>query len=77
MKAMSLKLREDVFKEVEKVVREIRISRNAYINDALVLYNTLHRRKFLRAQLQKESRAVREVSLEVLHELENMEEDAR
>ncbi len=72
MKLLSLKLRDDVFSEVEKVVQRIHIPRNAYINEALVFYNQLNSRKLLRKQLERESKAVRGVSLEVLHEFEKL-----
>ena len=74
MKAISLKLRDNIFQEVERVVRAIHVSRNAYINDALFLYNQLNHRRLLKKQLRKESRAVREVSLGVLSQLENLED---
>ena len=75
MKVLSLKLREDIFKEVENVVHRIHVPRNAYINEALLFYNQLNRRKFLRKQLQKESKAVRQVSLDVLNEFESLEDN--
>lgn len=75
MKALSLKLREDIFEEVEQVVRAIRIPRNTYINRALEFYTRLSRRKLLKQQLQKESRAVRMSSLRVLKEFERLEDD--
>lgn len=74
MKVLSLKLREDVFEEVERVVRSIRIPRNTYINQALDFYTRLSRRKLLKKQLQKESKAVRMSSLRVLKEFERLED---
>ncbi|MBI4971173.1 MAG: hypothetical protein HZC17_04980 [Candidatus Omnitrophica bacterium] len=75
MKMLSLKLRDEVFQEVESVVHKIHVPRNAYINDALMFYSQLYRRKLLKKQLEKESRAVRQVSLEVLREFEKLEDD--
>ena len=75
MKNLSLKLRDDIFDEVEQVVHSLRIPRNAYINQALELYNRLLRRKQLRAQLQKESRLVRKDSLQALELLERLEDE--
>ena len=74
MKVLSLKLKDDVFKEVEGLVKAIRIPRNAYINEALHIYNQLNKRKLLRKKLKIESNAVRAVSLEVLRELEQLED---
>ena len=75
MKALSLKLREDVFAELERIVRAIRIPRNAYINQALSFYTKLNRRKLLHRQLKEESKALGRHSLEVLEEFEKFEDD--
>ena len=74
MKVLSLKLKDDVFKEVEGLIKAIHIPRNAYINEALHIYNQLNKRKLLRKKLKIESNAVRAVSLEVLRELEQLED---
>lgn len=75
MKVLSLKLRGDVFEEVEQVVRAIHIPRNTYINQALDFYTKLSKRKLLKRQLQKESKIVRLNSLRVLKEFERFEDD--
>ncbi|OFZ23641.1 MAG: hypothetical protein A3D92_13465 [Bacteroidetes bacterium RIFCSPHIGHO2_02_FULL_44_7] len=75
MKVLSLKLKEDIFNEVEKIVQEIQISRNAYINRALELYNKLNQRKSLKKQLEKESKAVKDISLSILSEFEKLEDE--
>ena len=75
MKVLSLKLKEEIFREVEKVVKKIHISRNAYINQALSYYNAVNRRKMLKNQLSWESAAVSASSLEVLKEFEQLRED--
>ena len=74
MKMVSLKLREDVFQEVEKVTHTIHMPRNAYINQALVFYNTLNRRQLLKHQLRAESKAVQADSLRILEEFERLED---
>ena len=74
MKVLSLKLREDVFDEVQSVVKKIHIPRNAYINQALLFFNKLNKRKLFRKKLGQESLAVRTVSLEVLGEMEKLED---
>ena len=75
MKALSLKLRDDVFEDVERVIRVIRIPRNTYINRALDFYTKLNKRKLLKRSLQRESKAVHLSSLRVLKEFERFEED--
>lgn len=74
-KALSLKLREDVFKQVEEITRRVHIPRNTYINRALDFYNNYNRRKLLGKQLKKESRIVRDDSIRILHEFEKLEDD--
>lgn len=44
-------------------------------NQMMAFYNKIFRRRMLRKQLEKESRAVRAGSLEVLHEMEALEDD--
>ena len=74
MKALSLKLRDDVFAAVDTIAKESRQPRNAYINEALEQYSRYKRRKMLRAGLRAESLAVRDSSLEVLREMEALED---
>ena len=75
MKNLSLKLRDDVFSEVEQVVHSLQTTRNAYINQALEFYSRLLRRKQLRARLQKESHLVRKDSLQALELFEQLEDE--
>lgn len=69
-KALSLKLQNDVFKETEEIINQIKIPRNTYINLALAFYNKINRKKALRKQLAKASKLVEDSSLEVLKEFE-------
>lgn len=73
-KTLSLKMKDEVFLETEKVIGAIHTSRNAYINDALDFYNKFVQRSLIKKQLKKESRLVAESSLEVLRELELIED---
>jgi hypothetical protein len=70
MKTLSLKLDDSVFTDTEQVISHIKKSRNRYINEALDFYNKFQKRKLLAAQLEKESKLVKEESLTVLHEFE-------
>lgn len=74
MKPLSLKLRESVFNEVEKVTHKMGIPRNSYINEALDFYNKLNKRRLLKRQLHQESESVSKNSLEVLREFERLED---
>ncbi len=66
-KALSLKLQEDIFKQMEEV-REV--PRNSYINRAIEFFNKLHRKRSLRKQLAKASKLTYASSMEVLKEFE-------
>jgi len=70
MKTLSLKLDDSVFTETEYVISHIKKSRNRYINDALDYYNKIQKRKLLASKLEKESKLVKDDSLNVLHEFE-------
>ena len=60
-KLLSLKIRDDIFLEVEKITKKKKIPRNAYINKALAFYNDLNKRKNLKEQLQYESNMVKTI----------------
>jgi len=72
MQAMSLKLEVEILKEAERYVKRRKISRNAYINEAIKTYNALHRRRELREKLVIESGLVSQNSLSELKELEHI-----
>ncbi len=69
-KALSLKLQEDIFEEVEKITKLTKMPRNAYINRALDFYNKINRKRLLKRQLAKASKLVETNSLEILKEFE-------
>ena len=71
MKMLSLKLDDVVFDETEKVIKQLDMPRNRYINEALAMYNRYHKRKKLRAKLLMESQAVYANSLDVAEDFEN------
>jgi hypothetical protein len=73
-KALSLKLKEDLFQEVESITRKIHLPRNTYINHALTFYNRLNRRRLLKKQLLGESALVQANSMEILREFEKFED---
>ena len=74
-KALSLKINDDIFKEVEEIIHQTKTPRNAYINQALSFYNKLNKRKLVKKQLQYESNLVQHNSLEVLEEFEKIEDE--
>lgn len=74
-KVLSLKLRNEVFGEMETIVRRLKKPRNAYINEAVAFYNRLQRRRALEKQYEISSRAVRDESMRVLAEFEALPDD--
>ncbi len=73
-KAISLKLKDDLFHETEEIIRHNRQPRNAYFNKAIGLYNLLWKRKMIKKALAEESGWVAENSLEVLEVFEQIED---
>ena len=74
-KALSLKLKDEVFQEAETIRGTNHRPRNAYFNDAISLYNQLWKRKLLKKRLKEESALVAENSLEVLQVFEQIEDN--
>jgi hypothetical protein len=73
MKNISLKIDSDIFDNTEKILSNIKISRNRYINEAIDYYNKIQQTKLLKRRLKEESEMVREESMRVLSEFENLE----
>lgn len=72
MKTLSLKLNESVFEETEGILKEKGISRNRYINESLDFYNRYHKRKKLAKAFAKASQLVRDSSMEVNAEFDQL-----
>ena len=73
MKTLSLKLDDSVFGETEKILSDISIPRNRYINEAIKFYNKIQKKKLLEKQLRAESEIVKKESINVLKEFENID----
>jgi predicted transcriptional regulator len=73
-KILSLKLRDEIFREMEKTTSRLKLPRNAYINEAVAHYNRLQRRRALGEQLARASAAVMDESMRVLKEFEAIDE---
>jgi len=73
MKLISLKLDESIFGETEKILSKLKKPRNRYINEAIDYYNKMQKRKLLENKLQKESQLVKEDSLSVLKDFEDID----
>jgi len=75
MKNLSLKMDDTIFQETEKILAKAGKNRNRYINEAVKFYNELQRRRLLSKQLQKESKLVRDESMKILKEFENLDNE--
>ena len=73
MKTISLKIDDSIFVETENILSKIKKPRNRYINEALEYYNKIQRRKILESKLKKESALVKDESLSVLNEFEEID----
>ena len=72
MKTVSLKIDDAIFGETEKILSTIKKPRNRYINEAIEVYNKIQKRKILEKKIGIESLLVRDESMLVLKEFENM-----
>jgi hypothetical protein len=73
-KVLSLKIKGEIFEDVEAQTKRLHMPRNTYINEALDFYNAFNRRKGLRQKLKKESLLTRKNSMDILSEMEKLEE---
>lgn len=73
MKTVSLKIDDSIFGETEKILADMHIPRNRYINEALEYYNKIQKRRMLEKQLKSESHLVKIDSMNVLKDFENIE----
>lgn len=70
MKTLSLKLDLEIFEETEKIIKDKKVPRNRYINQALDFYNNFQKRKKLATEFANASGLVGNNSLEILAEFD-------
>ena len=73
MKNISLKIDDSIFGETERILSKINKPRNRYINEAIRYYNRLQKRLLLEKRLKLESELVKNESLKVLKEFEEID----
>ncbi|MCX6184864.1 MAG: hypothetical protein NTX74_07455 [Flavobacterium sp.] len=73
MKTVSLKIDDSIFGETEKILSRISIPRNRYINEAIDYYNKVQKKQILEKKLRAESSLVKEDSMRILKDFENMD----
>ncbi|EON77548.1 hypothetical protein ADIS_1951 [Lunatimonas lonarensis] len=74
MRTLSIKLDDIVYEETEQLLEKIKTPRNRYINEALIYYNRIQKRKIISSLLAGESILVSEESIKVLCEFGNLDE---
>lgn len=73
MKTVSLKIDDSIFGETEKILSQIKKSRNRYINEAIAFYNKIQRKQILEKKLKIESGLVKADSMSVLKDFEDID----
>jgi hypothetical protein len=73
MKTVSLKIDDSIFGETEKILSNIKIPRNRYINEAIEYYNKVQKRQILEKRLKVESSLVQKDSMNILKDFEKID----
>ena len=73
MKIISLKIDDSIFRETEKILSKMKKPRNRYINEALDYYNRFQRRLMIEKRLKNESELVKNDSMSVLNDFEEID----
>jgi hypothetical protein len=73
MKTVSLKIDDSIFGETEKILSKMKKPRNRYINEAIDYYNQLQKRLIIEKRLKIESMLVKDDSMSVLKEFEDID----
>lgn len=73
MKNISLKMDDHIFGETEKILSKLKKPRNRYINEAIDYYNKLQRRRLLQKILKAESELVKNDSMSVIKDFEEID----
>ena len=73
MKTVSLKIDDAIFRETEKILSSVKKPRNRYINEAIDYYNRFQKRLILEKRLKKESYLVKNDSMSVLKDFEEID----
>ena len=73
MKTVSLKIDNFIYTETEKILSKLKKPRNRYINEALDYYNRMQARLLIEKKLKIESELVKEDSINVLREFEEVD----
>jgi metal-responsive CopG/Arc/MetJ family transcriptional regulator len=75
MKMISLKLYKDIASEADELSDKLQISRNRFINDAVVAYSKTVRRELQAKEMEEAAALIRESSREVMDELDTLDDE--
>lgn len=75
MKTLSLKLDKEIFEETEAIIKDTKVARNRYINQALEFYNNYQKRKKLSSEFAFASNLSKESSTEIIAEFDALIEE--
>lgn len=71
MKSILLKIDDKLFEEMDKQVKNLKISRNGYIREALEDYTKLQTKRHVELELARESMLVRQESMRINKEFDS------
>ena len=71
-KTLTVKLKDEIYSQAEKLRPKAKLNRNAYINEAVRRLNAAFARQDLADQFRMESQMVRDPSMEVLSDFETL-----
>ena len=74
-KLISVKIDEKVLEGIDEMVKNLNISRNKFVNEAILEYTKMKKRAALEEQIRIASFMVRESGMEVLKEFEALDDD--
>lgn len=74
-KLISVKIDEKVLEETDEMVKNLNISRNKFVTEAILEYTKMKKRAALEQQIRIASFLVRESGMEILKEFEALEDD--
>ncbi len=76
MTNLTIEMDETILSETEKLLIQLQLKRDEYINQAVSLLNKVQKRKLLGEHLKIESKMVQAESMKILAEFENLDDEA-
>lgn len=73
MKTIVAKIDNSIFEETEKILSNLNIPQNRYINEAIDYFNKVQKRQLLEKRLTIKSKLVQKESIAVLNQFANID----